>query len=308
LFKKLSVKVISVTPFDKNGAIDEAAFRLQLRRLANAGVTVWIAGSGTSEGYSLSAEERDRVLQIGVEELKGKVPVQAMGCEPRIASEMVDFLRAAERAKVDAAQIFSLDIGHGSRPRPSELELYYDTTAGSTDLPVYLSLHHAVGYVMPLDLLERLVARHPNIAGVAYGGTDIPYFADLIRRVGDRIEVFCAGPANALTSIGLGANGFMGGEGNFSPVMVSNVIAAATARDTDALRDAFRTLMAFASVYNLYGGSSARGLKPLMNAYGLPGGALRPPRLAVSNEELKDMIRRIKLIRFPDIDHDTVVV
>src|SRR6266542_3384913 len=110
--KKLSVVVICITPFDDQGSLDERAFRRQLGRLREAGVSVYVAGSGSSEAYTYTAEERDRVLAIAVEELKGKVQVRAMGCEPRQAREMVDFMHAAERAKVDAAQIFSLEIGH----------------------------------------------------------------------------------------------------------------------------------------------------------------------------------------------------
>ena len=59
-----------------------------------------------------------------VEELRGKVQVRAMGCEPRLTREMVDFVRCAERAKVDAAQIFSLEIGHGAKPTVAEMDKY----------------------------------------------------------------------------------------------------------------------------------------------------------------------------------------
>src|SRR5580704_14533778 len=97
--KKLSALVISITPFDEKGQFDEPAFRRHLGRLREAGVSVWVAGSGSSEGYALTPEERDRVLLIAVEELKGRVPVRAMGCEPRLPSEMVEFVRCAERAR-----------------------------------------------------------------------------------------------------------------------------------------------------------------------------------------------------------------
>ncbi len=297
-----SVKVISVTPFDLDGALDEAAYRQHLSRLAEAGVTVWVAGSGTSEGYTLTSEERDRVLEISVQELKGKVPVQAMGCEPRLTSEMVDFLRAAERAGVDAAQIFSLQIGHTTKVTAREMRLYYETALGSTDLPLYLSSHAASGYFIPIDMIEALADKYPNLAGVAYGGNDMTHFAEMIARLRDRMQVHCAGPANALTCLGLGGHGFMGGEGNFSPRLVQDVIDAWNANDRDKVRDSFAALMAFASVYGRFGGgSAARGLKPLMNAYGLPGGELRLPRLPIDEAELKQMIALIRQIPIPGI-------
>src|SRR5258708_34682848 len=77
--KKLSVVVISTTPFAEDGSIDEEAYRRQLRRLGAAGCSVYFAGSGTTEAYTFTPEERDRALSIAVEELKGKVQVRAMG-------------------------------------------------------------------------------------------------------------------------------------------------------------------------------------------------------------------------------------
>ena len=50
--------------------------------MAAAGIGVYLGGGGSGEGYVLSADEARRLLQIGVEELKGKVPVRAMGVDP----------------------------------------------------------------------------------------------------------------------------------------------------------------------------------------------------------------------------------
>ncbi len=301
--KKLSVIVITITPFDEKGRLDEAAYRKHLGRLRDAGVSVYVCGGGSGEAYSLTPDERDRVLAISVEELKGKVPVRAMGFEPRLASEMVDFMRAAERAKVDAAQIFSLEIGHGAKPTHAEMGKYYSTIIESTSLPIYLSSHRTVGYFLPLDLVESLVKRYPSISGIAYGGTEAPYLAELIKRVGDRIEVHCAGPGMALTVLGLGGNGFMGGEGNLSPALVASVISAWQAKDMDRLRVSFGKLLALNGIDARYGGtpSSMRAMKPLMNAFGLPGGYLRPPRLPVSAAELKEVIQAVSRLELPGL-------
>ncbi len=290
MVKKLSVVVISITPFDDAGRLDEAALRRHLRRLRDAGVSVYVGGSGSGEGYALTFEERERVFEISVEELKGRVPVRAMGCEPHLVSEMVEFLRRAEHNKLDACQIFSLDIGHSAKPSPQELEKYYSTVIDSTSIPVYLSSHYSAGYFLPLDLIERLVDRFPTIAGVAYGGPDVMYIDELIRRVGDRVEVHCAGAANAVSVLALGGNGFMGGEGNLSPMLVQSVITSFEAGDLERLRESFSKLMAFTSTQKAFGGSSMRAMKPLLNAYGLPGGTLRPPRLPITSAEQEKVI------------------
>jgi 4-hydroxy-tetrahydrodipicolinate synthase len=299
--KRLSVVIIANTPFAKDGSLDEAAYRRQLQRLALPEASVYVAGSASGEVNALSLEERSRVMEIAAEELKGKIPVRAMGAEPRTANEMIDFLRAVKASGLEAAQVFSLDMGHGAQPTRAEMDRYYSSVIESTDLRIYLSSHRTVGYFLPLDLIESLVDRYPQIEGVAYGGPDIPYFAELIRRVGNRVEVHCAGPGNALSSLGLGGNGFMGGEGNLSPEMATSVISAFASGDREALRRNFARLMAFAAIYVRYGGATLRGMKPLMNAFGLPGGELRPPRLPIPEADLRQMAAEVERLQLPGL-------
>lgn len=300
--KKLSVIVVSITPFDAQGRLDEGLFRKHLGRLRAAGVSAYIGGGGSGEGFTLSRDERDQVLAIAVEELKGKVPVRAMGCEPRLAAEMVDYLRAAERAKVDAAQIFSLEIGHGAKPTVAEMDLYYSTALGSTSVNCVISSHPTVGYFVPIDLLESLAKRFPNFTGIAYGGSDTTYLAELIARLGDRLEIHCAGPFNAMNVLTMGGNGFMGGEGNFCPELVQSIIAYWEKSDMTMLGDAFSKVLRFAATHTPYGGSSGvRSMKPLMNTFGMPGGHVRPPRVAIPQGELDKLVQNVLKLNIPGV-------
>ena len=74
-----STFVISITPFDAKERFDEQGLRDHFRRLAASGIGVYVAGGGSGEAYTLSKSETKRVLEIGAEELQGKVPVRAMG-------------------------------------------------------------------------------------------------------------------------------------------------------------------------------------------------------------------------------------
>lgn len=297
--KNLSAITIIITPFDEQGAVDEPAFRRHLHRFGDAGVSVFVGGSGSGEGYSLTAEERNRLLTIAVEELSGKVPVLADGVEPRNAREMVQFVRGIESIKVDAVRIMPLDPGHGSKPNPSEIERYHRTVAETTARPLILTSHQAAGYVLPIDLVERLVDRYKHIRGINYGGTDTTYLAELIKRLSGRIEVHCAGCTNGLTTLTLGGNGFMGNEGNFAPTLVAAVLRAFGEGDNVALKESFGKLMALAAIVRRYGGSSLRGLKPMLNLFGVPGGTLREPRLPLDAAEVEKMARAVDALQIP---------
>ena len=284
-----SAFVMSITPFDNRGALDEPAYRAHLRRLRDAGVRVYIGSSASGEGFSLTRDELDRMLAIAVEELKGRVNVRAMGVEVRHAGEMIDFLRLASRHALDAVHVFGPEMGHAAKPTPAELERYFSSVIETTSQPVVLSSYHTLGFNLPVALLEKLLNRFPQIIGFFYGGSDIRYLSEVIERFAPRIEVHCAGPYNALTTLSLGGHGCMGHEGNLAPTMVTDLIAAFEAGDQARLRKAYALLLAVYRIHHQHGGP-VRAMKPLLNALGLPGGTVRLPRMAITDEALADVL------------------
>src|SRR5260221_216975 len=74
-----STFTVSITPFAPDGSLAIEGLRQHFRRLAAADMGVYILGSGSSEAYSLTDDEIDTILSIAVEELRGVVPLRAMG-------------------------------------------------------------------------------------------------------------------------------------------------------------------------------------------------------------------------------------
>ncbi len=299
--KKYSAIVHSLTPFDAKFELDEAALRRHLRRLAEAGLSVYLGAAGAAEGYTLTRDERDRILSIGVEELKGRVPVRAAGVEPRDTAEMVEFLRSAEKIGVDAAQIYSLDMGHGLVPGRKEIERYFMTAIESTSLPVIISNQKKVGYPLPLDLVEHLAARYPNLAGYAYDVNDTFYMIELLQRLGDRLEIHCSGTENAMFTLAMGGRGYQGMEGNIAPKLAASVVSSFAASDMRGMHESFSKLMRLRTIMRGPVRSNQRGAKALLSAFGLPGGYVRPPRITVSGAELEDLIAAVQALRIPEM-------
>jgi len=299
--RKLTAFVMSMTAFDRDFALDETALRAHLGRLRDAGVGVYIAGSASGEGFSLSPQELDRVLAISIEELKGHVNIRAMGCEVRHVEETKEFLRHAGRYSFDAVHIFPPEMGHATKPTMAELDAYYTEAIAATRLPVVLSSYQSFGFELPADLLDTLLQRFPGqIASFFYGGHDARYLAMMIGRFADRIEVHCAGPSQAMTTLALGGHGFMGHEGNLAPRLVRSVITAFQAGDHELLRKAYAGLMGIHAIHYRHGGPT-RAMKPLLDALGLPGGTLRPPRKAITEAELDKVIQDTLKLEIPEL-------
>jgi len=277
-----STYVISLTPFAADGSLDEAALRAHLRRLAAAGIGVYLGGSGSGEGYALDPSEARRVLEIGVEELRGRVPIRAMGVEPRSAREMVAYGRVAAEVGVDALQVYSLDVGHGNRPRPDELRGYLADVLDGVTLPVVLSSHFSVGYALPVDLVAELVREHDAIIGVHCSHDDLTVLAALLDAVEDRVEVHVGGPMHALSCLALGGTGFLSSEGNLAPMLCVEIIDAYARRDFAAGQAAYARLMRLHAGFRRLGGIAA--VKCALELLGLPGGTVRRPRLPLDAE------------------------
>lgn len=275
---------ISITPFAQDGTIDEDALRRHLARLGAAGMGVYVGGGGSGEGYTLSPAEAQRVLEIAVETLKGVAPIRAMGVEPRTAVQMIDFLRMAEATGVDAAQVYSLDVGHGHAPTPKELDAYFDEVLSTIEMPLVLSTHQSVGYVIPPPVIIALYERHPQLIGLNISHQDPNYLRTLIDALGDRVDVCVGGPHLGPLCLALGGQGYLTSEGNLAPKLCMGVIAAAKAGDNARYLELWGKLMRLFMA--LYGNGGIRVTKAVLNEVGLAGGYPRLPRLPVEADAL----------------------
>jgi 4-hydroxy-tetrahydrodipicolinate synthase len=295
-----SVSVISITPFDAEGRLDEAALRAHLDRMAHAGVGVYLGGGGSGEGFTLSDDEARRVLEIGVDQIGGRVPVRAMGIEPRTATQMIDYLAVAAEAGVDAAQIYSLDPGHGHRPTPDEVETYLRQVLDATTLPCVVSSHQSVGYKVKPRLLATLAEEFPHLVGVNCSHADIGAVVALADAVGGRLSIHVGGPMQGLTALSLGAQGYLSSEANLAPHLCAAVIERYQQGDLPGTTAAFAAVVRLSGL--LYGHGGIRATKAVLNRLGLPGGAVRLPQLPVSDAVVDQIVAHLDHAGIPAVE------
>jgi 4-hydroxy-tetrahydrodipicolinate synthase len=278
-----STFVISLTPFDRDEGLDEEGLRRHLRRLGAAGIGVYVGGAGSGEGYTLTENEVRRVLDIAVEELKGVVPVRAMGVEPRTHREMLRFVEVVEASGIDAMQVYSLDVGHLGRPNPDEIERYLNDVLSVSRVPSVLSTHYSVGYVIPTDVLVRTVEKHPHVIGVNCSTLDVNYLVSVADALPERIELHAGVMSQAFVALSVGASGFLSSEGNIVPEWCVDVIEAYKKGDLVEMSTVFGRLVRFANRLFATGGGIAT-TKSALELLGYAGGMPRRPRLAVESE------------------------
>jgi 4-hydroxy-tetrahydrodipicolinate synthase len=295
-----STFVISITPFAKDRSFDETGIREHLGRLGAAGIGVYVGGGGSGEGFAMSPDEHERLLEIAVDELKGKVPIRAMGTEPRLASQMVDYVRVAAAAGVDASQIYSLDQGHGHQPSKDEIRTYFTDILDAIDLAAVISTHQSVGYLIPIDVLDELVDRYPNVIGINCSTGDVRYLIELIETVGNRVEIHVGGPFQALAALSLGATGYLSSEGNLAPKLCVSVIDSFRKRDLAATFDSYSRVAKLSRA--LYGRGGIRATKAVLTELGLAGGYPRRPQLEVSPKTVSELMEIVDSLDLATIE------
>src|SRR5262245_9911741 len=86
--------VALVTPFTKSGDLDEGALRRLVKRQVEGGIDVLVPCGTTGESATLTPTEQLRVIEITLEEARGRVPVVA-GAGSNSTEAAVEKTRAA---------------------------------------------------------------------------------------------------------------------------------------------------------------------------------------------------------------------
>ena len=95
----------------------------------------------------------------------------------------------------------------------------------------------------------------------------------------------------------------MGAEGNIAPQLFASVIKSADDGDWEAFKKSYKQVLSLYSIVFQYNGNSSaqRALKPLMNAFGLPGGSVRPPMVPINDADLAAMVAAVDRIGIPEL-------
>ena len=152
-----------ITPFRKDGSLDEAAVRRLARRQVDAGIHFVSPCGTTGEAPTLSDAEKLRVCEIVVDEVAGRVPVLA-GAGGYNTREVIGLIRELERIKVNG--ILSV-TPYYNKPTQAGLFQHYKAIAESTSLPIMLyNVPGRTGVNLDVATVVHL-AQIPNIVAVS---------------------------------------------------------------------------------------------------------------------------------------------
>ena len=124
--------VAMVTPFTKEGTLDEEGFRSNINYLIDKGVNGLVGAGTTGESATMTHEEHHRVIEVLVDEINGRVDAVA-GTGSNATSEALSLTEFAYDAGADAALLIT---PYYNKPQQHSLVNHYRTIAETCDIPL----------------------------------------------------------------------------------------------------------------------------------------------------------------------------
>jgi 4-hydroxy-tetrahydrodipicolinate synthase len=218
--------VALVTPMKADGALDfEALARLVEFHIGN-GTDAIIAVGTTGESATLDFEEHIRVVRRVVELVKGRIPVIA-GTGANSTTEALHLTQQAMEAGADACLLVT---PYYNKPTQEGLYRHYKLIADSVAIPQILyNVPGRTACDMKPETVERL-ADIPNIVGIKEAST-LERIQELVRRCGDRLDVYSGDDGIAAEAILSGAKGVISVTANVAPRAMREMSSAALSGD-----------------------------------------------------------------------------
>ena len=221
-----------VTPFTRDGAVDEAGVRRLARRQIDAGIHFLVPCGTTGESPTLTEDERVRIVELVVEESAGRVPVLA-GAGGYNTREVIHTALRMKRAGANG--ILSV-TPYYNKPTPDGLVQHYTAIAGEVSLPIMLyNVPGRTGCNIDVATLVRLAAV-PGIVGVKEASGNIGQMVEICGAVPKNFLVLSGDDALTLPLMAVGGHGIISVAGNEVPAEMARMVEHAEHNDFAAAR------------------------------------------------------------------------
>ena len=194
-----------VTPFQEDLTLDEKALRSLVQRQLAAGIDFLVPCGTTGESPTLSHKEHLRVVEITLEEAKGKVPVVA-GAGGYNTAEVLHL--AKELQAMGADGLLSV-TPYYNKPTQEGLFQHYKALSDTTNLPIIVySVQGRTGVNVEPSTLKRL-SELSNIVAVKEASGNISQIARIVHEVPQKFHVLSGDDSMTIPVVALGGKGII---------------------------------------------------------------------------------------------------
>ena len=216
-----------ITPFH-NGEVDLEGYAGLVNFQVEQGSHGILVNGTTSEPSTLTVEERNRLIDVAMETVAGRIPVVAATGSQSLAETQV-LTAHAVAAGVNALLIVT---PYYIRPPQRGLIEYYLEVMAPFELP--WMIYHIPGrtaVTVTLDTVAELRDRSPQFIGMKHAVNDLGFVSECLARVGDEFRIFVGLEELSFPMMTVGACGLMNAVGNLRPKPLANMCEAVWRND-----------------------------------------------------------------------------
>jgi len=228
-----------VTPFS-NGAVDYDAYAGLIEFQVAEGSHGILVNGTTAEPSTLTTDERNRLVDVAMETVNGRVPVVAATGSQSLA-ETKQLSAHAANAGADALLVVT---PYYIRPPQRGLIEYYLEVASQHDTP--WMIYHIPGRTainVTLDSMQKLREKSSTFVGMKHAVNDLGFVTECFSALGDDFKVFVGLEELSFPMMTIGACGLMNAVGNLRPGVLAEMCQAVWDSDLKKGRELHQRLL-----------------------------------------------------------------
>jgi 4-hydroxy-tetrahydrodipicolinate synthase len=271
-----------VTPFTRDARVDYERYAKLIEFHLKHGAESLALPMHAGESVSLTDEERRKLLELAIAQVKGRVPVIAHVSDSgtAIAAE-----RARHAEKAGAAAIVCTPPYYWTPP-PAMLLEHFATVGAAVSIPlfVYNSPDEMGGVKVTTDLALKLISKLDNFAGIVDASLDWQFMIELVseaRKVRSDFQLL-SGTEYLVSARAIGAKGLFSPLAGVAPLLMRGLYEHCR---KEQYGDARKAQEAIAAVRRLLKADGVAGLKAAVAAMGRDCGGPRYPLLPLGEAE-----------------------
>lgn len=213
-----------ITPFKRDGSIDEEALRRLVDFQEENGVDMLLACGSTGEPATLDRDEHVKVMEIVIDQAKKAKVI--CGAGSNCTREAVELSKAAMDLGADA--ILSI-CPYYNKPTQEGIFRHYEAIAQAVDMPmIFYNVPSRTSVGIAAETMVRL-SKIPNVVAVKEASGDLTLASKVIRETADDFAVLSGNDDITVDIMELGGDGVISVASNCVPRLVSDMVNTAKA-------------------------------------------------------------------------------
>ena len=294
MFKGSNVALI--TPF-KNNELDVDAYLKLIHFHLENGTNGLVPAGTTGESPTLNHKEHEKVIEICINEAKGKIPVIA-GTGSNSTEEAVSLTKHAEKAGADGALVVT---PYYNKPTQEGLYQHYKKINDNTNIPIIIyNIPSRCVIDMSVDTMARLFELK-NIVGVKDATGDLNRLDQTIKKLGSEFIQLTGEDGLAFKFNQRGGVGIISVTANIAPKMCSDMQKYSKSDSQNEIKEAEKIDQMLQPLHkSLFIESNPAPTKYAAKLLGLCSDEIRLPLVNIkkeTEEEVEKALSSIKLLK-----------